>query len=99
MLVYAGILSTIIPRRSIHPMQPRPPRDILLQQFAERFLEDGNVYDPRNRSKFTADEKEALKAKHPFLTNNQLYDFTKNAYAEHPSELAFRKYIGVPVRI
>jgi hypothetical protein len=68
---------------------------IMLQPFAERFVKDGNVYDPRKRSKFTLEEKEALKLQNPSLTANQLYDFTKNAYRDHPTELAFRKYICV----
>ena len=68
---------------------------ILLAPFRERFLKDGNVYDNDNRSKFNTEEKEALKNKYPELTFPQVTDFAKNAYADHPGEAAFRKYIGV----
>ena len=71
---------------------------MMLGPFRQRFVDDGNVYDPRTdkQSKFTDADKEALKQKYPGLTNNQCYDFARNAYANHPDENKFREYIGVP---
>ena len=67
---------------------------ILLAPLRERFFKDGNIYDMDCKSKFTHEDKEALRQKHPELTNSQLNDFVKNAYADHPGEQAFRKYLG-----
>ena len=73
-----------------------PIASILMAPFRERFIGDGNIYDMYNQSRFTIEEKEALKTKYPILTNTKCYDFAKNAYAQHPDEVSFRAYIGVP---
>ena len=77
----------------------RSSRDVahmLFVPFVARFIADGNVYRPEDQSRFTFEEREALKKQYPgALTTGQCYDFARNAYLLHEGETAFRAYIGV----
>ena len=78
--------------------QSRIIADKLLGPFVERFLSDGNHYDfdPKKRTRFTAEDIESLKSQYDNIDAEQCAAFARKAYLNHEGEEAFRNFIGVP---